>query len=315
MSSVIRKQGWKWRNVMTTDILLVNPVFLNQNETEKALMTPYFPLGLLYLAGFLRERGFSVEIFDGTFSDGIDDFAAILSESHPSVVGITAVQPNRETALNLAEIAHNAGATVILGGPDPTSNPEVYLQNPVVDIIVHHEGELTLVELLGALFVRESYQPKIRTIEGIAYRDEHGEVVVNPRRPYILNLDELPLPARDMIDMENYLEVWREHHGYASVTISVARGCPYGCKWCKSAVHGQELRLRSPESVVAEVKSLMEIYKIDRLRVVDDVDGIDRQWIEEWAKVAETEEAVVLFEPLYESKRQDVPLLDIRDSF
>ena len=119
----------------------------------------------------MRERGFSVEIFDGTFSDGIDDFAAKLAESCPRVVGITAVQPNRETALNLAEIAHNAGATVILGGPDPTSNPEVYLQNHVVDIIVHHEGELTLVELLGTLLVRESYQPKIKTIEGIAYRD------------------------------------------------------------------------------------------------------------------------------------------------
>ncbi|MCJ7659407.1 MAG: cobalamin-dependent protein [Anaerolineales bacterium] len=299
---------------MTTDILLVNPVFLSQNETEKAVMTPYFPLGLLYLAGFLRERGFSVEVFDGTFTDGIDNFAAILAESHPRVVGITAVQPNRETALNLAEIAHDAGATVILGGPDATSNPEVYLLNRAVDLIVHHEGELTLVELLGTLLGRESYQPKIKTIEGIAFRDDRGEVVINPRRPYILNLDELPLPARDLIDMENYMDVWREHHGYTSMTISVARGCPYGCKWCESAVHGQDFRLRSPESVVAEVKSLMEIYEIDRLRVVDDVDGIDRQWIEEWAKVAEAEEAVVLFEPLYESKRLDVPLLDIRDS-
>jgi radical SAM superfamily enzyme YgiQ (UPF0313 family) len=229
-------------------------------------------------------------------------------------VGITAVQPNRETALNLAEIAHDAGATVILGGPEATSNPEVYLLNRAVDLIVHHEGELTLVELLGTLLGRESYQPKIKTIEGIAFRDDRGEVVINPRRPYILNLDELPLPARDLIDMENYMDVWREHHGYTSMTISVARGCPYGCNWCEGAVHGQDFRLRSPESVVAEVKSLMEIYEIDRLRVVDDVDGIDRQWIEEWAKVAEAEEAVVLFEPLYESKRLDVPLLDIRDS-
>ena len=299
---------------MRPDILLVNPVFLSQNETEKALMTPYFPLGLLYLAGFLRERGFCVEVFDGTFSGGIQDFAAKLAESSPRVVGVTAVKPNRETAINLAEMAHNTGATVILGGPDPTSNPEVYLLNPVVDLIVHHEGELTLVELLDILLEQERYQPKIKTMEGIAYLDELGEVVVNPRRPYILNLDELPLPARDLINMKNYLDVWREHHGYTSVTISVARGCPYGCKWCESAVHGQDFRLRSPESVVAEVKSLMEIYEIDRLRVVDDVDGIDRQWIEEWARVAETEEAVVLFEPLYESKRLDVPLLDIRDS-
>jgi radical SAM superfamily enzyme YgiQ (UPF0313 family) len=299
---------------MTTDILLVNPVFLNQNEAERELMTPYFPLGLLYLASFLRERGFRVEIFDGTFSDGIDDFTSALERSNPRVVGITAVQPNRETALTLAGLAHNRGAIVILGGPDPTSNPETYLHDSAVDMIVHHEGELTLVELLNALLDEKGEQPGIKTIDGIAYRDEQGKMVHNPRRAYILNLDQLPLPARDLIDMDNYLEVWREHHGYTSVTISVARGCPYGCKWCQDAVHGQDFRTRSPENVAAEVKALMEAYDIDRLRVVDDVDGIDRQWIEEWAKAAESEEAVVLFEPLYESKRQEVPMLDIRDS-
>lgn len=299
---------------MTTDILLVNPVFLNQNEAEKELMTPYFPLGLLYLAGFLRERDFSVEIFDGTFSSRVADFVAALEKSSPRVVGITAVQPNRETALTLAGMAHTSGATVILGGPDPTSNPRVYLRDAAVDLVVHHEGELTLVELLSTLLERESVQPEIKAIEGIAYLDEYSEVVLNPRRPYILNLDELPLPARDLIDMDNYLDVWREYQGYTSVTISVARGCPYGCKWCEDAVHGQEFRTRSPESVVSEVKALMDTYDIDRLRVVDDIDGIDHQWIEDWAKAAEIEEAVLLFEPLYESKRQDVPMLDIRDS-
>jgi radical SAM superfamily enzyme YgiQ (UPF0313 family) len=211
-------------------------------------------------------------------------------------------------------MAHDYGATVILGGPDPTSNPEFYLNDSSVDLVVHHEGELTLVELLGTMLERENEQLNIQNIEGIAYRDELGAVVLNPRRSYILNLDELPLPARDLINMDNYLDVWREYNGYTSVTISVARGCPYGCKWCQDAVHGQDFRLRSPESVVAEVKALMDAYDVDRLRVVDDVDGIDRQWIEDWANAAEAEGAVLLFEPLYESKRQDVPMLDIRDS-
>ncbi|MCK5429774.1 MAG: hypothetical protein KAI94_09915, partial [Anaerolineales bacterium] len=132
--------------------------------------------------------------------------------------------------------------------------------------------------------------------------------------PYILNLDELPLPARDLIDMEKYLEIWREQNGYASLSISVARGCPYGCEWCQDAVHGQELRLRSPESVAAEVKTLKQTYNIDRLRVVDDVDGIEREWIEAWNEVAVSEDAIVPFEALYEVQRKDVPMLDIRDS-
>jgi radical SAM superfamily enzyme YgiQ (UPF0313 family) len=149
---------------------------------------------------------------------------------------------------------------------------------------------------------------------GIAHRDENGNVVVNPRRKYLLNLDELPPPARDMIDIEKYLQVWKEQNGYASLSISVSRGCPYGCQWCADAVHGQEFRIRSAESVVAEVKSLMQTYNIDRLRVVDDVDGIDANWISDWAAVAQDQQAVLPFEALYEVERREIPMLDIRDS-
>jgi radical SAM superfamily enzyme YgiQ (UPF0313 family) len=299
---------------MTIDILLVNPIFLSENEAERELMSPYFPLGLLYLGAFLRERGFSPEIFDGTFTTGIEDFTATLDRYDPKMVGITALQPNREIALTLAGIAHERGATIIMGGPDPTFSPETYLSNPAVDIVVHHEGELTLVELLEANQVNGLINHDLPNIPGIAYKDIDGDIAINPRRPYILNLDELPLPARDLIDIEKYLEIWREQNGYASLSISVARGCPYGCEWCQDAVHGQELRLRSPESVAAEVKILKQSFNIDRLRVVDDVDGIEREWIEAWNEVAVSEDAIVPFEALYEVQRKDVPMLDIRDS-
>jgi hypothetical protein len=79
-------------------------------------------------------------------------------------------------------------------------------------------------------------------------------------------------------------------------------------------VHGQDFRIRSVESVVAEVKSLMQRYDLDRLRLVDDVDGIEEVWITDWADAARDEQAVVPFEALYEVERLDVPMLDIRDS-
>lgn len=293
-----------------TDILLVNPVFLAQNEAERELMNPYFPLGLLYLAAFIRERGFSVEIFDGTFMEGIHDFEAALKKHRPKIVGISAVQPNREMALSLASVAHAQEAVVILGGPDPTYTPATYLAADGVDVVVHHEGELTIAELIQKIKTGDDY----RSLDGIAYRDHQGNIQINPRREFILNLDELPLPARDMIDMHNYLDVWRQHNGYASLTISVARGCPFGCDYCQDAVHGTQFRQRSPESVVAEVKELMQFYQIDRLRLVDDVDGIDREWLEHWAEVAEAEGAVVPFEALNDLERQDIPMLDVRDS-
>lgn len=297
---------------MAIDLLLVNPVFLSQNEAEREMMNPYFPLGLLYLAAFVREQGFSVEIFDGTFFDGLEDFEKTVERLSPEVIGITAVKPNQEMALALAEIAQRYGSKVVLGGPDPTYSPETYLLSSDVDLVVHHEGELTIVELLRAINSDQDFHQ----IEGLAYRTTANEVVINPRRSFILNLDELPLPARDLIDMDKYLDTWRKHNGYASLTISIARGCPYGCEWCQDdkVVHGPDLRQRSPESVVAEVKALMEIYDIDRLRVVDDVDGLDREWIESWAKVAEAQGAVVPFEALNDLERQDIPMLDVRDS-
>ena len=295
---------------MTIDILLANPLFLNQDEAEREMMTPYFPLGLLYLASYLRERGFSVEIFDGTFAEGQAAFVETLDRHQPRLVGLTSLQPTRETALSLAHLAHQFGATVVLGGPDPTRYPEAYLADPSVDIVVHHEGEETLVELLG-LRLAEADPSAVR---GLAYRDEEGQVVITPPRPYIADLDSLPEPARDLVDVDRYLEVWREENGYASLSISVARGCPYGCEWCQDAVHGPELRLRSPESVAAEMKMLKETYQVDRLRVVDDVDGLSREWLESWAESAQAEEAVIPFEALYDLERKDIPMLDVRDT-
>lgn len=277
-------------------------------------MSPYFPLGLLYLAAFLRDRGFSSDIFDGTFLSGDEDFIATIKEKQPRVVGITALQPNRKNALRLARIAKDHGSTVIFGGPDPTYTPETYLAESAVDLVIHHEGELTLAEVLDNMVDNSWSFDDLHEIDGIAFKNEHGEYTINPRRPYILNLDELPHPARDLIDVNRYMETWREQNGYSSLSISVARGCPYGCRWCADAVHGQDFRLRSPSSVVEEVKALMSNYQVDRLRIVDDLDGIDRQWIESWAKHAEAKNAVLPFEALYEVERVDIPMLDIRDS-
>jgi radical SAM superfamily enzyme YgiQ (UPF0313 family) len=297
-----------------TDILLVHPVFLTQNQAEQELMTPYFPLGLLYLAAFLRERGFSVEIFDGTFQNDLEDFQAVLQTQTPNWVGISAVQPNRYTALQLAKMAKTSGASVILGGPDPTVAPERYLADPCVDLVVHHEGEITLAELLERFPDGMPDSGALDDFAGVALRTNVGEIRVNPRRRYILNLDELPDPARDLVDMNRYLETWRRHNGYASMTISVSRGCPYGCRWCRESVHGDSLRLRSPQSVAQEVKSLLQRYRIDRLRLVDDVDGLDREWLEAWETAAQEIDAVLPFEALNDLERRDIPMLDVRDS-
>lgn len=294
-------------------ILFCHPLFLSLNPEEQALKSPYFPLGLLYLASYARAQGHAVAVFDGTFEQDPRAFSARLAAERPDMVGISAVLPLREMALTLAAQAKAADVLTILGGPDPTKDPPYYLQFPQVDLVVHHEGEQTLDALLRLIDAGTLTPERLRRQPGIAYRAA-GEIVVNQPRPPIENLDELPLPARDLIDMNRYLDTWREENGYSSLTISTARGCPYGCDWCRDSVHGQGFRQRSPQSVAAEMKQLKETYDIDRLRVVDDVDGIEREWVEGWAAAAEKEAATIPFEALYDLERQDLPMLDVRDT-
>jgi radical SAM superfamily enzyme YgiQ (UPF0313 family) len=294
-------------------ILFVHPLFLSQSPDELASSSPYFPLGLLYLAGYVREQGHDVAIFDGTFAADETEFATALQTEQPDVVGISALQPTRAMALQLAQMAQEQGAVVVLGGPDPTKSPAHYLAYPQVDIVVHHEGEQTIAALLALFDKGDLTVAALRDEMGVAFRED-GNIIVNQPRPPVENLDTLPLPARDLIEMERYLQFWQETNGYASLTISTARGCPYGCEWCRDAVHGNGYRQRSPESVAAEMKLLRETYKIDRLRIVDDVDGIGRDWLEQWADSAESLDAVIPFEALNELERQDIPLLDVRDS-
>ena len=294
-------------------LLLAHPLFLSKSPEEQAASSPYFPLGLLYLAAYVRQQGHDVAIFDGTFCEDEQAFAASLVEHHPDVVGISSLQPTRTTALTLAAMAAQSGTVVVLGGPDPTIDPGSYLVDESVDLVVHHEGEQTITRLLD-LHDDDQLTPDALAREpGIAYR-QGGRAIVNDPRPPMENLDDLPLPARDLIDMDRYLQTWEDDNGYTSMTISTARGCPFGCDWCRDAVHGDGFRQRSPESVAAEVKQLADTYGIERLRVVDDVEGIDRTWFEAWSDAAHEAGAPIPFEPLNDIADLELPLLEVRDS-
>ena len=294
-------------------ILLAHPLFLARSPAEQASASPYFPLGILYLAGYVRSVGHGVAVFDGTFAPDESAFADALDLERPDVVGISALLPTRAMALTLAEMAKQRDLVVVLGGPDPTAVPEVYTSDPSVDVVVHHEGEQTVARLLDLFDEGRLDTAALMTEPGVAFRVD-GEPMVNEPRPPIENLDALPLPARDLIDMNRYLRQWEETSGYSSLTISTSRGCPHNCEWCRDAVHGRDFRQRSPENVAAEMHALAAAYDITRLRMVDDVDGIDRAWLEAWAAAAEDIDAAFPFEALNDVTRQDIPLLDVRDS-
>lgn len=294
-------------------ILLAHPLFLSKSPDERAANSPYFPLGLLYLAAYVREQEHQVALFDGTFQEDETAFARALQDEAPDIVGIAALLPTRDMALTLAQMAHASGHIVVLGGPDPTKDSASYLSASQVDIVVHHEGEQTLATLLDLFDAGRLTTDVLKDQAGVAFRSE-GKVIVNEPRPPIENLDELPMPARDLIDVDKYLTQWKETNGYSSLNIVTSRGCPYNCDWCRDAVHGNDYRQRSPENVAEEMKLLNKSFEIDRLRVVDDVDGIERAWLESWATAAEEKDAAIPFEALNDLQRKDIPLLDVRDS-
>jgi anaerobic magnesium-protoporphyrin IX monomethyl ester cyclase len=290
--------------MMKPEITLVHPLFIEKDPVEKRIMTPYFPLGLLYLAAVLQQRNYEVEIFDCAFRMDYAEFEAYMHRVRPPVVGITALITVRRQALKLAEIAHRYGAKVILGGPDPTGIPERYLYyqgadgDYPVDVVVYDEAEITIQELCDHYLRKESRDSGLRDIAGLRLRGEEGEVFPTAERPLISDLDSLPFPARNLVDWQPYQEAWQAAHGYWSMSLINTRGCPYACSWCQKAVFGRTFRSRSAASVAEEMRQIKDNYSPDQLRIVDDITGIKKKWIMEWRDEVKARQASIPFECL-----------------
>ncbi len=289
---------------MASDVTLVHPLFIYQDPVEREIMTPYFPLGLMYLAAVLEQRGYSVEIFDCAFRQDYAEFDRYMRRARPPVVGIAALATVRGHALALAEVAQRHGATVLLGGADPTGSPERYLLHRdsagefPVDLVVVGEGELTIGELADHLFRLGDYAPHLQDIAGLRLRGADGQVVATEPRPFVDDLDTVPFPARHLVDMAPYRQAWRQAHGYWSLSIIHSRGCPYACTWCQKAVFGRSYRSRSPVDAAQEMAHVKAHYAPDWIRVVDDVTGVGKSWLAEWRDVILARDAVIPFECL-----------------
>lgn len=255
-------------------VLFAYPFFLKDSALEQNWNTPYFPLGLLYLAGAAREAGHEVSLFDGTFAGCSKDFYVTFDQLQPDVVCLTSLITIRDRALEMGQYALEHGAHVIYGGPDAKVVPDAYAATGAD--VVFGDGEQTLVELLNAY----AGQGKRSDVRGIAYYADDTLQTTTPR-PALRDLSQLPTPARDLLDFEPYFELWREHHSYTSMTVAATRGCDCdeGCDGCVPSNFGMRIRYRSPEDVATEMKTLERQYKPDRFRLVDDLDALGREWL------------------------------------
>ncbi len=268
-------------------------------------MQPYPPLGTLYAAAYLRTRGYEVALFDAMLAESEAEWEAALRRHRPRFAVLYEDNFNylskmcllrmRQAAFTMIAMAKAQGCTVIVAGSDATDHAEAYLRRGA-DFVLLGEGEYTLAELLDRLSGRTD--TPLEAILGLAYRGEDGTPVRNPRRPDIKDVDGLPFPAWDLVDVERYRRIWYGRHGYYSMNMVTTRGCPYHCNWCAKPIWGQRYNARSPENVVAELKWLKETYHPDHIWFADDIVGLKPGWWPRFAELVEAHNARVPFKCL-----------------
>jgi radical SAM superfamily enzyme YgiQ (UPF0313 family) len=279
-------------------------------------MQPFPPLGTLYAASCLRQRGYEVAVFDAMLADSEDEWGRALGRERPRFAVLYEDSFNylskmcllrmRAAAFRMIEMARARRCTVIAAGSDATDHAEAYLRQGA-DFVLLGEGEATLSELLDRLTARTT--TPLDGIRGLAYRDrgDQQRIMRTAPRPDLVALDELPYPARDLIDIARYREIWRRHHGYFSLNVVTTRGCPYHCNWCAKPIWGQRYHARSPENVVDELVALTEVSRPDHLSFADDIFGLKPGWIERFAALLAARGVVTPFKCL---SRADLLLRD-----
>lgn len=240
-------------------VLLINP--------PSEFKTPVLPLGLASIAAYLKskDRTIDISVIDAWAEDlNFEELKQRIAETHADIAGVYMVSPRYDQGKKTIEACREAlpKTTIIAGGPHPSAIPIETLNDiPQLDICVIGEGEITMHELVNG------YQ--LSAIRGIAFR-EKNEIKITPPRDFIQNLDELPLPARELFPIIKY----RTHPPYGRknpyFTMVTSRGCPFQCAYCSKDVFSMKHRARSPQGVCDEIEELMRKYKAKEIQFYDD---------------------------------------------
>jgi len=282
-------------------VLLTHSYHLPFDPKQLRKMQPYMPLGTLYAATALRQNGISVEAFDSMLEDPSARFHSLLETYKPQIVVVYEDDFNflskmcltrmRDVAWNIAQSARAVGATTVVHGSDSTDNPLMFLENGF-DYVLCGEAEDALVRLCRSILDAE----EVPELDGLAKLDRHGRMVRSSERlSKNLAWSELPLPARDLVDMEPYRKAWVDAHGYFSANMVSSRGCPYKCNWCAKPISGNKFHLRSAAAVAEEMKLLKESAGVQHIWFGDDVFALDRHWVQQFAEEITRRDAAVPF--------------------
>jgi len=285
------------------DVLLTHSYHLYYDRKQTRKMQPYPPLGTLYAAALLRKHGISVAVFDTMLNEPHQGFRDALEQHSPRVVVVYEDNFNflskmcltrmREVAYEMAHAARQSGAKVLVNGSDACDHALDYLREGVSCVLLG-EAEWTLLEVVQQLLQADELDGGC--IPGLAYlHPKTGEVACSPERKLMRNLDLLPFPARELVDLDNYRTAWSDAHGFFSLNIVSSRGCPYGCNWCAKPIYGSSFAVRSPISVAEEMRQLKYEFGAQHLWFADDIFGLRAKWVGEFAAHVEKIDAAVPF--------------------
>jgi radical SAM superfamily enzyme YgiQ (UPF0313 family) len=278
-------------------VLFAHGHLLRRDAKQYAIGKPYPPLATLFAAAHARALGHEVALYDPMLEDDTSDFARALERERPDVVVFYDDSFNWFTKMCLSRMraatctmigeARARGVAVIVAGHDAADEPEAYLRMGAAFIILG-EGEVTLGELLACFDESHGDVDQVRdvasaSIPGLAIH-HRGFLRRTAARKLLQNLDALPLPAWDLVDIERYRSFWRRRHGYFSLNMVTTRGCPYRCNWCAKPVYGSTYHSRSPGNVLTELRLLRERYAPDHVWFCDDILGLKSHWLVAWSE-------------------------------
>jgi len=252
-------------------VLLIKAPYKDVYGPIKLAAGNYFLLGLGYIASFLKQNGHEVAMLDPEVQGlSYEACAKKIKELNPGLIGITAATPDFQGALKIADVARkNSKAFLLLGGVHASAVPEYILtkHSGVFDAICVGEGEELSLEICKFL---EGKGKTLDQIDGLCFVKD-GQVVKNKSRHFISDLDNLPIPARDLVDLTLYKPHAFNTRQGRTATIITSRGCPFQCTFCASKVTlGGVFRARSAESVVGEIKHLVDQYSVNHILIQDD---------------------------------------------
>jgi anaerobic magnesium-protoporphyrin IX monomethyl ester cyclase len=283
-------------------VLFAHGHLLRYDAKQFAIGKPYAPLATLTAAAHLRARGHEVAVYDPMLDEDTSGFKEALDRVRPDVVVLyddsfnwftkMCLSRMRAAAHSMVTEAHARKLPVIVAGHDAADEPATYLEAGASFVIVG-EAEITLGELLDRIASTPGGTTAViaagaEDISGLAFR-QRGFIRRTGKRKLLQNLDELPMPAWDLADVERYRRFWQSRHGYFSMNVVTTRGCPYLCNWCAKPVYGNTYHSRTPAHVIAEIRHLRERYAPDHLWFCDDILGLKSQWLVAWSNAMAAE--------------------------